>query len=274
MRYLGFVFLIYTSQLFALDLSVDDSILQYESKMALVQSNDEVSGLASKLAQLYILKGASQEMTRSERRRAFKVAMDYSVLIMLENEKFQEAYDQGQAVDEAALLLTSNESEGLGWWSTASLYYFKDGHSGLTKPFAVKYVERAKRVMGRLEVVNPEWRQGTNYFNLAIYYHAKPTFAGGSKDIAEQYFAKAAALDEDRYLLLWGKAKYFYSYYDDGEQFELSLRRVLSKDINEPAPEMFLWRQYMVNDAQLMLANLGLNKQALNQIRIGSRRSR
>ena len=109
-------------------------------------------------------------------------------------------------------------------------------------------------VMDRIDVVEPEWRMGTNYFNLAIYYHAKPKFAGGSKKLAQEYFEKAAHLDPDRYLLLWGKAKYFYSYYDEDELFIASLQRVIDKNINGKEPEMLLWRQYMVDDAKIMLA--------------------
>ncbi len=210
----------------------------------------------SALAQLYTLMGAAYTPDRAEKRHYYKAAMASAESIMMLNPGFKSRVASGESVWDACIALSASESDGLGWWSTAMLYYYREGVADLFKIFNYRLVARSKKMMDQLDTVNPSWENGTNYFNLAIYYHALPEFAGGDKAISQEYMAKAEVSGQGRLLIPWGKAKYFYLEQGNMEAFNQEIRWILSQNIEIDNGEYYAWRVYFRDQAQALVKEI------------------
>ncbi len=207
----------------------------------------------SALAQLHTLLGAAFIDSRSQKRYHYRMAKSYAEKIMFLNTDFAQRVSDGEAVWEASDALTKAEADGLGWWSTAMLYYYKEGVPDVLKIVNYRLVKRSKIMMDRLSAVDPVWENGTNYFNLAIYYHALPEIAGGDFERSQQLMQKAQEVGPNRLLIPWGKAAYFYPNRMSGDAYRSALHQVLAQDITQESGEIYAWRVYFQEQSRLML---------------------
>ncbi len=207
----------------------------------------------SALAQLHTLLGAAFIDSRSQKRYHYRMAKSYAEKIMFLNADFVQRVSDGEAVWEASDALTKAEADGLGWWSTAMLYYYKEGVPDMLKIINYRLVKRSKIMMDQLSDVDPTWENGTNYFNLAIYYHALPEIAGGDFERSQQLMQKAQEAGPNRLLIPWGKAAYFYPNRMSDDAYRSALHQVLAQDITQESGEIYAWRVYFQEQSRLML---------------------
>jgi tetratricopeptide (TPR) repeat protein len=205
------------------------------------------------LCSYYTLLGAGYTLDRSDKAYTYEQALRYCEQAMYLNPAFKERVDLGESLWDASIVLIAGDADAMGYWVTAVLYYFKEVVPDPLKAFDARWLTRARIVMERIEVVDPAWSGGANFFNLGIYYLATPKSMGGDLDKAEEYFAKAASSGPDWLLTPWGKAKYYYPLTGDRQAFDRDLEWVLARKPGE-AGEPYPWSIYFRKQARELQA--------------------
>ena len=210
----------------------------------------------SDLSQYHMLMGAAYSEDVKEKKQQFRKSIAYSERIMYLSSEFKRRVDAGQTVWDASEVLTRNEADGMGWWSTAVFYYFKECIPDTFKIFNSKWITRNRIIMDNLEVVSPDWKGGANYFNFGIYYLALPDAFGGSLDKSAEYLQKAESAGPKRLLVPWGRAKYFYAYQKNRQGFKKDLEWVLAQDPHRPTGDTYPWNVYFQKQARELLSSI------------------
>lgn len=227
-----------------------------ETYESVLKVDPEHAQSLSNLAQYHILLGTGYSDQRSQKKQHFKEAIAYSERIMHLNSDFRARINAGQTLWEASAVLTKSEADGIGWWSTAVFYYFKECIPDAFKIFNVQWIRRNKVFLDRLEAVDPDWRNGANYFNLGIYYLALPKSIGGDREKSAEYLQKARSVGPDRLLIPWGRAKYYYYNQKDRQGFRKDLEWVLAQDPHRPSGDTYPWAVYFQTQARYLLASI------------------
>jgi tetratricopeptide (TPR) repeat protein len=210
----------------------------------------------SNLAQYHILLGTGYSDKVAQKKQHFRTAITYSERIMYLNGDFVARVNAGQMPWEASEALTKNEADGMGWWTTAVFYYFKECIPNAFKMFNSRWIKRNKTFMDRIEAVDPNWKGGANYFNLGIYYLALPKSFGGDLKKSAEYLQKAEAAGPDRLLIPWGRAKYYYYHEKNRQGFKKDLEWVLAQDPHRPTGDTYPWNVYFQAQARSLLASI------------------
>ena len=207
------------------------------------------------LARYHVLLGTGYSADIEQKKRHFRAAIAYSERLMYLNETFRQKVASGDAAWEASEFLTADDADGMGWWSTAVFYYFKECVPDAYKMFNAKWINRSKIFLDRIDVVAPDWQRGANYFNLGIYYLAVPEEFGGDRVKSQEYFEKALAAAPGRLLVPWGRAKYYYYSLRDREGFESDLEWVVAQDPHAATGDGFPWNVYFQTEARALLGS-------------------
>ncbi len=229
-------------------------------KLLLNNEIDQRKNLSA-IADYYILLGASYTTNRSEKKDLYMAAMAHAEKLMMLNDEFRIRSQHGDAPWDAVDTLAANDADGMGRWSTAALFYFRECIPTYRRIFSMKWVKRSKKMMDRIEHTNPTWMNGANYFNMAIYYHALPAIAGGSTSLSSHYLKEAEKIGGDRSLFSWGKAKYIYTEHGNKILFKESLNKILIKDltskqVSDDSIDPYAWRVYFYRDAKNLLSQI------------------
>ena len=227
-----------------------------ETYESILEVDPENSQVLSDLAQYYILSGTGYSDNVTQKKRHFRKAIEYSERIMYLNADFRTRVNAGQNLWEASEVLTKNEADGMGWWTTAVFYYFKECIPDAFKMFNSQWVKRNKIFMDRIEAVDPNWKHGANYFNLGIYYLALPKSFGGDLKKSAEYLQKAESVGPERLLIRWGRAKYYYYHQKDRQGFEKDLEWVLAQDPHRPTGDTYPWNVYFQTQARDLLESI------------------
>ena len=225
-------------------------VATYEA--ALRREPDNLEAL-SNLAMYRTLLGAGYREGADDKGEQYRAAIRYAERIMYRNPEFRRRVEQGQDVWDAAAVLTAAEADGMGWWTTAMFYYFKECVPGVLKIFNNRWIGRNKQIMDRLDTVAPKWHGGANYFNYGIYYLALPESVGGDMTRSARYLERARTLRPDRLLVPWGRAKYYHYKRGDRRGFERDLRWVLARDVRSPTVDPYPWNVYFQREARQLL---------------------
>lgn len=204
-------------------------------------------------AQYYLLYGTGYAQEQHEKGRYFRAGIRLSERLMYRSTAFRRLVDEGATVWEASRALTAADADGMGWWTTGVFYYFKECVADSAKLFNHKWLVRNKQVMDQLDRVAPRWHAGANYFNYGIYFLALPEAVGGSMKRSAEYLEKAAALDQARLLVPWGRAKYFHRKRKDAAAFKKDLGWVLAQDPRRPTIDGYAWNVYFQREARELL---------------------
>lgn len=227
-----------------------------ETYESILQIDPEHLRALSNLAQYHILLGTGYSDKVWKKKQHFRTAITYSERIMYSSGDFVARVNAGQTLWEASEVLTKNEADGMGWWTTAVFYYFKECIPDAFKMFNSQWVKRNKIFMDRIEEVDPDWKGGANYFNLGIYYLALPKSFGGDLKKSAEYLRKAESAGPDRLLIPWGRAKYYYYHQKDRQGFKKDLEWVLAQDPHRPTGDTYPWNVYFQTQAQSLLASI------------------
>jgi tetratricopeptide (TPR) repeat protein len=210
----------------------------------------------SDLAQYHMLMGAAYSDNLEEKKQQFRKAIVYSERIMYLSNEFKRRVEAGQTLWEASEVLTRNEADGMGWWSTTVFYYFKECIPDAFKIFNSQWIARNKMFMDKLEMVAPGWNGGANYFNFGLYYLALPEVLGGSLEKSAEFFQKAESTGPKRLLFPWGRAKYFYYFQKNRQGFKKDLEWVLAQDPHRPTGDTYPWNVYFQTQARELLSSI------------------
>lgn len=227
-----------------------------ETYETILEVDPEHKQTLSDLAQYHMLMGAAYSENLKEKKQQFRKAIAYSEKIMYLNGEFKRRIDAGQTLWEASEVLTRNEADGMGWWSTAVFYYFKECIPDAFKIFNSQWIARNRIFMDKLETVAPDWNGGANYFNFGLYYLALPDALGGSLEKSAEYLQKAESTDPKRLLFRWGRAKYYYYYQENRQGFKKDLEWVLAQDPHRPTGDTYPWNAYFQTQAQELLSSI------------------
>jgi tetratricopeptide (TPR) repeat protein len=207
------------------------------------------------LAQFHTLLGTGYTEDTGDKEHHYRAAIRYSERLMYRNPEFRKLVDAGETVWDASRVLTVAEADGMGWWTTAVFYYFKECVADVLKIFSIKWIKRNRKVMLRLREVAPGWNRGANDFNFGIYYLAVPEAAGGDMEKSARYFKRALALGGPKRLLVrWGRGKYYHVKRGDRASFEADLRWVLAQDPRADTGDPYPWNVYFQREARALLA--------------------
>ena len=205
------------------------------------------------LARYHVLLGAGYSDDVEQKKQHFAAAITYSERVMYLNEDFRTRVAAGDALWDASDVLTADDVDGMGWWSTAVFYYFKECIPDAYKIFNAKWINRNKIFMERIEAVASDWESGANYFNLGIYYLAIPEEFGGDRQKSAEYLEIATETGPNRLLFPWGRAKYYYYTQGNRSGFESDLEWVLAQDPHAPTGDGFPWNVYFQSQARELL---------------------
>lgn len=209
----------------------------------------------ARLAEYHVLMGAGYSDDITEKKQHYSTAIAYSERIMYLNDAFRARVDSGQTLWDASDVLNRDDVDGMGWWTTAVFYYFKECVPDAFKVFNAKWINRNKIFMDRIEAVDPDWMHGANYFNLGIYYLAMPEGLGGDRDKSADYLEKARSVGPKRLLFPWGRAKYYYYNERNRPAFERDLQWVLARDPHQATGDGFPWNVYFQSQARILLGS-------------------
>lgn len=205
---------------------------------------------------LLILLGTGYADNIKEKEFYFTEAIRYSERLMYLNSEFRKKINQGVPLWDAVNVLTAEDSDAMGWWTTSVLYYFRECIPVPFMPFNHKWVSRAAKLMQRIDEVNPNWNDGGNLFNLGIYYIALPERIGGDLKKAEKYLRQAAVAGKGRLLIPWGRAKYYYYRIKDRNAFKKNLEWVTQQDPKVAPTDPYPWNLYFQREAKYMLEHI------------------
>jgi len=207
-----------------------------------------------KIGNYNLLLGAAHSQSKKAKGKYYKDAVKYCEKAMFTNAKFKDAVLAGNDIPEAASQLSINEIDAMGYWYTARFYYFKDCLSPLRRVFNTSIVIENNKMIDHIDKLDPNWAGGGNYFSRALYYIAVPERFGGSKELAEQEFAKAIEVGPNYIVNRWGRAKYLYSLTGNTEGYLSDLQWVVQQN-PKTAENPNAWNIYFINDAIKMLAD-------------------
>lgn len=206
-----------------------------------------------KIGNYHILMGAAHSKSKKEKKQHYKQAIMYCEKAMATNKDFYDKVTKGATLIDAAQALTINETDAMGYWYTARFYYFKDCLSPMGRIFNTKVVIENNKMIELIDMLDPTWAGGGNYFSRGLYYIAVPERFGGSKLIADEEFNKAVEVGPHYIVNRWGRAKYLYSLVENKDGFVDDLNWVISQDPHS-AGNPYPWNVYFQNDAKKMLS--------------------
>ena len=207
------------------------------------------------LATQYILLGAAYAEDSSEREQSYLQAMQLAARACYENLDFRRRIDAGEDFWQATDSLERESLDAMGFWVTALFYWYKDCQGPLGQMVNFRWIGRAKQVMERMTVLDPEWGHGMLHFTWGIYYLAIPEIVGGDRDLSAKYFQKAINTGPNWLQHRWGRGRYYHIKMENKTECRKDLEWVVAQDI-ERAGGPYAWRVYIQKDAREILDNL------------------
>ena len=196
-----------------------------------------------------ILLGAAYSDKKSEKKKYYKEAIKLCEAAMATNNEFMDQINSGVDMIDASKKLTINEIDAMGYWYTARFYYFKECLAPLGRVMNTRIVIDNNSMIELIDLLDPNWAGGGNYFSRGLYYIAVPERFGGSKTIAEEQFNKAVEVGPDYLVNRWGRAKYLYQLLGNNEGAKKDLTWVISQDPSKGG-NTYPWNVYFQNDAR------------------------
>jgi len=208
-----------------------------------------------KIGNYKLLLGAGHTQSKKQKAKHYIEAIKYCEKAMFTHDSFKKAISNGNNITEAAIYLTKNEIDAMGYWYTARFYFFKDCISPIKRAFNTQIIVENNKMIDLIDKLDANWAGGGNYFSRALYYIALPERFGGSKERAEKEFAKAVEVGPNYIVNRWGRAKYLYSITGDKEAYIADLHWVVQQN-PKTAENPHAWNVYFINDAKKMLTRL------------------
>jgi len=206
------------------------------------------------LGNLHILKGAAYETRTRAKRKAFRRALGYCEAAMMTSPAFARKVESGSPVWEAAEALEDEHIEAIAFWATALFYQFDECLPKIAKPFNLRWIRRAEKMLKKAFSLDPDWGGGQLHFSYGIYY-LMPAVVGGDMAKAKACFDKAVATGPNWLLNRWGRAKYYCRCTGDRERFVNDLEWVIQHDPSETDGPPF-WNVYCRQDARQLLSEV------------------
>lgn len=207
-----------------------------------------------KAGNYHILMGAAWSDSKSEKKKHFKEAIKLCEAAMSTNPAFMDLINSGEDIITASKKLTNNEIDAMGYWYTARFYYFKECLAPMGRIINTKIVIENNEMIEMIDLLDPNWAGGGNYFSRGLYYIAVPERFGGSKAIAEEEFNKAVEVGPDFLVNRWGRAKYLYELTGNTEGYLEDLNWVVSQDPHK-CGNTYPWNIYFQQDAKKLLSD-------------------
>lgn len=231
--------------------SVSDAIRALER---VLENNPTNHAALILLGNLHILHGAAYETNGSAKKKAYRKALYYTEAAMLGSPKFAANIDEGQAVWEAADALGTEYVDAIAFWATALFYQFDECLKKPLKPFNLRWMRRAEKMLAVAASLDPDWGGGQLHFSYGIYY-MMPAVVGGNMEKSEDCFDRAVDTGPDWLLNRWGRAKYFHRRNGNRDEFISDLEWVAAQDPAK-ADGPYGWNVYCQRDARELLREI------------------
>jgi tetratricopeptide (TPR) repeat protein len=186
----------------------------------------------TELASLHLLTGAAYRSSARDRRVCYEAALRACERAMRTNAEFRHRAGAGATPGMAVEVLGAREMGAMHFWSTSVFYIFKDclGFFGRIRHAA--QMDQAKRMLERMDQVDPTWEDHVSTFSWGIYYLAMPKFRGGDREKARDCFDRAVELAPARTLPRWGRGKYFLPAMNEPAAARKDLQAVAERDLD------------------------------------------
>jgi len=205
------------------------------------------------IGKLRLLEGAAYRQSARDRLVCYKAALQACERAMATNPEFLRRVQGGQTTREAIGALGAREMGAMQFWSTGVFYIFRDCLGFFGRVFNVRQLAGVKKVLTRMDAVDPTWEDYSSTFSWGIYYLALPASQGGDRVKARECFDRAVALGEHRSLPRWGRGKYFYVATEEKAAARADLEAVRAQDLSVLAGNRS-WNRYFQADAARLLA--------------------
>ena len=202
---------------------------------------------------LRLLEGAAFRQRAKERLVCYVAGLQACERAMATNPEFLRRVQTGQTAWEAAAALGPREMGAMNFWSTGVFYIFRDCLGLFGRITNVRWMDRAKGMLQRMDAVDPAWEEHTSTFSWGIYYLAMPSSRGGDKVRARECFDRAVALGVHRILPRWGRGKYFYVAVGENAAARADLAAVAARDLDDLRGNRS-WNRYFKAEAVRLLA--------------------
>ena len=202
---------------------------------------------------LRLLEGAAFRQRPKDRLVCYVAGLQACERAMAINPEFFRRVQMGQTAWEAAAALGPREMGAMNFWSTGVFYICRDCLGLFGRIANVRWMDRAKGMLQRMDAVDPAWEEHTSTFSWGIYYLAMPPSRGGDKVRARECFDRAVALGEHRVLPRWGRGKYFYVAVGNKAAVRADLAAVAARDLDDLRGNRS-WNRYFKAEAVRLLA--------------------
>ncbi len=207
----------------------------------------------TRACEAYCLLGAGYTSGRAAKRALYARAITLCERAMASNPEFAARVSRGEPLSKAIEALGEREMGAMHFWVTAVSYRFKETLSPLAYPFNLRWIERQRAVLERMDAIDPQWGAGSLRFAWAVYYLALPARFGGDLERSRAIFDELIAAHPDSMLPRWGRAKYFYPKTKEREARRRDLEWVATREPS-PHPDEYPWEAYFRADARRLLA--------------------
>lgn len=234
---------------------VINAIAAFEQVVSVDPNNIEAW---ARLANMHILLGAAYETKTADKRKAYREAMSLCTEAMMLDPLFAKQINDGVAVWDAAEVLPIDYIAPISFWSTALFYQYDECLAKVLKPFNLRWIRRAEKMLGYACKLDPDWGGGQLHFSYGIYY-LMPKVAGGDIAKSEAYFSKAIDAGDGWLLNRWGRARYLYERTGNTAGQIEDLEWVVAQD-PYTAKGPACWNFFIQRDAREILKEKGLTE--------------
>jgi len=207
------------------------------------------------LGRYYGLMGWGYSDSKKEKKPHYVKAIQYAERALYTNPDYKALIDQGKKPWDACRVLSVDEIEAFFYWYASIAGYWKECRGWASRLVNIHWPLRAKKLMSKTLELDPAWGGGHPYYAWAIYYAEVPKIAGGDREKAEEFFAKALNEGPNWLYIRYGRAVHLLVKNKDRDGFVKDLEWVIAQDphkVDSPYPANVFFQR----DAREKLANI------------------
>lgn len=229
-----------------------------KNKKILFLLTQSYTGYAYGFTENKILESANDDtklqLSVERAKRFYKRAKDYGLRLLSQNGSFKQGLTKGLDDYKKGLLSFSKKDVPFMFWAAYAwgnyLNFAKDS------PEAVIELPKIQALMERVVELEPDYYYGSAMAFLGGFHGSRPKLLGGNLSLSQDYFEKALAVNEGKYLMIKvAYAQYYAVQSQDVALFKRLLEEVRTADPNI-LPEQVLVNKLAQVRAQLLLKRI------------------
>jgi tetratricopeptide (TPR) repeat protein len=229
---------------------VQQMIAAYEDVLKIDPQNLQAF---TSLGQYYFMMAYAYSEYRKDKKTNYLKALQYNEKVLYIDPEFKLLADKGEKIWEACRVIKKDKIGAMYFWYLSLGNCWNECFNTLERLCTIFWAGRNKKMLDRMEELDPQWGSGRIYFALAAYYTITPGMFGGDMKKAEDYFNKALALGPHMSNFYYARALYYQTKKKDRNGFIADLHHTLAIDPRQADTLPYPWAVwYQVKAKQLL----------------------